>query len=73
MEKKISTRKSVVLHEEDSAITLLKPYSGEHYGKLFMINEDAYGEFYGVLTPIDEIRKRLNLSDEEFQFYIDKL
>ena len=62
-----TTRKAVVIHEEDfSALTLLKPFSDEYLNYLIVIHEDAYGEMKMVLTPKEDVRKRLNLSDEEF-------
>lgn len=74
MEQGISTiRKSTVLFDEDNSITLMKPFSGEHQGKLIVIHENAYGDFYSMLTPINEIKKKLNISDEEFREILDKL
>jgi len=62
-----TTRKAVVIHEEDfSAMTLLKPFSDEYLNYLIVIHEDAYGEMKLVLTPKEDVRKRLNLSEEEF-------
>jgi hypothetical protein len=60
-------RKAVVIHEEDfSAMTLLKPFSDEYLNYLIVVHEDAYGEMRADLTPKDELKKRLNLCDEEF-------
>lgn len=59
-------RKAVVVSEEDSAITLLKPYSGTYQNNLFVIHEDAYGEACMTIERIDDIRIKLSLSDEEF-------
>jgi hypothetical protein len=47
-------------------MTLLKPFSDEYLNYLIVIHEDAYGEMKLVLTPKEDVRKRLNLSDEEF-------
>ena len=70
----MQTRKNVVIHEEDfSAITIIKPFSEEYLNYLFMIFEDAYGEMKGVLITKTELKKRLNLCDEEFNELINKL
>jgi hypothetical protein len=66
-------RKSSTIFDEDSALTLFKPFSGEHKGKLIVIHEDAYGEFYGMLTPIKEIKRKFSLSEEEFDEIVNKL
>lgn len=58
---------------EDSAITLLKPYSGEYRDQLFVIYEDAYGELTGKLELKTDIQKKLNFSDEEFNIILDQL
>lgn len=59
-------RKAVVFSEDDSAITLLKPFSGQFENYLFVINEDAYGEACMTIERIDNIRKKSMVSDEEF-------
>lgn len=66
-------RTAVTIFDEDTAMTLVKPYSDEYRGQLFVIYEDAYGEVIGIITPISEIRTRLNISDEEFQEIINQL
>lgn len=59
-------RKAVVVSEDDSAITLLKPYSGQYKNHLFVVHEDAYGEACMTIELIDDLRIKLNVSDEEF-------
>ena len=59
--------------DEDISITLLKPFSDEHRDKLFVIHEDAYGKIEGILTPINEIRRKFDKSDEEFKEILKKL
>ena len=66
-------RKAIVIYEEDSAITILKPFSEEHLNYLCVINEDAYGEFLGELITKTELKKRLNYSDEEFNKILKQL
>jgi hypothetical protein len=60
-------RKAVVVSEDDSAITLLKPFSGQYENHLFVIYEDAYGEARMIIERIDDLKIKLNVSDEEFQ------
>ncbi len=61
-------RKSVVIHEEDfSSITIMKPFSDGYRNHLIVIHEDAYGEMMTNLTPKSDLKKRLSLSDEEFE------
>jgi hypothetical protein len=59
-------RKAVVISEDDSAMTLLKPYSGEYKNHLFVVHEDAFGEACMTIERIDDIRQKLSLCDEEF-------
>lgn len=59
-------RKAVVVFDEFSSMTLLKPFSGEYRNHLFVISEDAYGEAVLNTTLITDVKTRLNLSDEEF-------
>lgn len=66
-------RKAITIYDEDTSLTFIKPYSDEYKSVLFVIHEDAYGEMSGVLTPIDELRTRLNLSTEEFNELLNKL
>jgi hypothetical protein len=60
-------RKAVVVSEDDSAMTLLKPFSGAYENQLFVVHEDAYGEARMTIERIDDLRIKLNVSDEEFQ------
>ena len=67
-------RKNVVIHEEDfSAITIMRPFSDEYLNYLIVVHEDAYGEMRSDLVPKDGLKKRLNLSDEEFEEMVNKL
>jgi hypothetical protein len=59
-------RKAVVVSEEESAITLLKPFSGGYQNQLFVVHEDAFGEAHMTIERIDDLRTRLSISDEEF-------
>jgi len=54
-------RKAIVIYEEDSATTILKPFSEEHLNYLCVINEDAYGEFLGELITKNRIEKKIEL------------
>jgi CBS-domain-containing membrane protein len=69
----MNTRKAITIFDEDSALTLLRPYSDEHSDKLIVIHEDAYGEAVGIVTPISELRTRLNICDEEFDEILNQL
>ena len=67
-------RKTVVIHEEDfSATTILKPFSDEYLNYLYVVCEDAYGEFSGNLVTKDDLKKRLTMSDEQFNKLLNKL
>ena len=66
-------RKAITVSEEDWAITLLKPFSGEYRDQLFVINEDAYGEARMTIERIDDLRIKLNLSNEEFDEILSQL
>lgn len=67
------TRKAKTVFDEDTAMTLLKPYSGEYKNQLFVIYEDAYGEVTGILTPVEDIKLRLDLTDAEFEEILNEL
>jgi hypothetical protein len=69
----MNTRKAITIFDEDTALTLLRPYSDEYRNQLFVIHEDAYGEAVGMLTPIDELKTRLNITDEEFDEILNQL
>jgi hypothetical protein len=66
-------RKAITIFDEDTAMTLVKPFSAEYHNQLIVIHEDAYGEAIGVLTPIDEIRSKFDGTDEEFQEILNQL
>jgi type IV secretory pathway VirD2 relaxase len=59
-------RKAIVVSEDDSAMTLLKPFSGQYQNHLFVIHEDAYGEARMTIEQIDDLRIMSMVSDEEF-------
>lgn len=69
------TRKAVVVHgiDEFSATTILRPISEEYMNYLYVICEDAYGEFHGDLVTRLELKKRLGFSDEEFEDMLKQL
>jgi len=68
------TRQAVVIHEEDfSSLTILKPFSEEYINFLYLIEENAYGDFHGNLITKDNLKKRLNFNDEEFAELLNKL
>lgn len=69
----MNKRKAITFHEEDEATTFLRPYSAEWKDYLIVIEEDAYGEFKGILKPIKEIKSSLNISDEELHEILVKL
>lgn len=70
----MASRKNVVIHEEEfSSITILKPFSDEYLLYLYIIFEDAYGEISGELITRENLKKRLNLTDEEFEIIIKQL
>lgn len=66
-------RKAITIFDDDTAMTVVKPFSGEYGNELFVIHEDAYGEIIGFLKPIDEIKKKFNGTDEEFKEIINQL
>ena len=69
----MNKRKAVTIHDEDAATTFLRPYSAEWKDYLIVIEEDAYGEFRGILKPIKEIKSSLNITDEELHEMLVKL
>lgn len=69
----IKNRKAITIGEEDWAMTFLRPYSGEWKDYLIVVEEDAYGEFKGILKPIKEIKDSLNISDAELHEMLVKL
>ena len=66
-------RKAVVIPEDDSAVTVLKPFSDEYLNYLIVVHEDAYGEVMTNLTAKSELKERLNFTDEEFEAMLEKL
>lgn len=69
----MNKRKAISLFDEDTATTFLRPYSGEYHNCLIVITEDAHGEFNGIITPIKDIKNKLNITDEELAEMIVKL
>jgi hypothetical protein len=69
----MTTRKAITIFDEDTAITLVKPFSGNYDGQLFVIHEDAYGEAVGIMTPIEQIRKNFGGTTEEFDEILRQL
>jgi Mg2+/Co2+ transporter CorC len=66
-------RNAITIFDEDSVLTVLKPFSAEHNHMLFVIYEDTYGEITGVLTTIDDLKRRLNVDKSEFQEMLNLL
>jgi len=68
-------RKAVVIHNDDdfSATTILKPMSEEYLNYLYVICEDAYGEFNGNLVPKTDLKAKLNYNDDDFDKLLKKL
>jgi hypothetical protein len=66
-------RKAIVISEDDSAMTLLKPFSGEYRNHLFVVHEDAHGEARMTIERIDDLRRKTGVSDEEFNEMLEKL
>ena len=59
--------------DEFSTTTVLKPMSEEYLNFLYVICEDAYGEFSGRLVLKTVLQERLEYSDEEFELMMKKL
>ena len=66
-------RKTIVIYDEDSAMTLLKPFSGEYDNQLFVIHEDAYGEAVFAIRKISELRQEVSMTEEEFDEIIKEI
>lgn len=66
---KTSFRLAVSIHgkDDDSSVTLLKPFSDEYNSSLFVISEDAYGEIGGELTNFKNIIIGAGLSVKDFK------
>lgn len=69
----MKVRPAITIFDEDTALTLVKPYSDEYRNQLFVIHEDAYGEAVGIMTPIEDLRSKLNITNEEFNEMLLKL
>ena len=54
-----------VIHKDDAAITLMKPFSEEYKNNLFEIREDAYGNFSIYLIYLTELKLKYNINEEE--------
>lgn len=65
------TRKTLTIFDEDSVLTLLRPYTCND--KIIVINEDMYGEIISTLETRRDLSMRLNLSEDEFQEIINQL
>jgi len=61
-----TTRSAITVFDEDVVLTLLRPYLKEDSNKLVVIYEDSFGELVGFLEDINDLRNKLNLSDDEF-------
>ena len=59
--------------DEFSATTVLKPMSEEYLNFLYVICEDAYGEFGGNLVLKTTLQARLKFSDAEFEELMRRL
>ena len=68
-----TNRKAITIFDEDTAMTLVRPFSDEYRGQLFVIHEDAYGEAVGIMTPIEQIRKNFSGTTEEFEEILKQL
>jgi hypothetical protein len=69
----MTTRPAVTIFDEDTAITILKPYSGEYKNQLIMIYEDAYGEMVSIMEKTSDLKAKLNITDIEFNEILEKL
>ena len=68
-----TTRPAITIFDEDTALTLLEPFSQEHQNMIIVVYEDAYGELVAMLESKNDLKTRLNLSDEEFNDILDRL
>jgi hypothetical protein len=66
-------RPAITVFEEDSALTILRPFSHEYKNMLFVIQEDAYGEATGILMTIDDLKQRLCVDEQDFQEMLNSL
>ena len=68
-----TNRKAITIFNEDSSITLLKPFSGEYHNMVFVITEDAYGEISGELKRIVDLKISHSLTNDEYDEIISQL
>lgn len=54
-------------YDEDNAVTILKPLSSEHEGKLIVVFEDAYGDLNMNLMTEDAVKLNYYVTDEEIE------
>jgi hypothetical protein len=66
-------RKAITIYDEDSSMTLFKPFSEEYKNQLLVIYEDAYGEAVLEIKSIKDIQKNFGGSDEEFNEILTQL
>ena len=69
----MKARKAIVIYDDDSAMTLLKPISKEYNNQLLVIYEDAYGEAVLEIKSIEDIKKNFINTDEEFNEILKQL
>jgi hypothetical protein len=69
----MKARKAIVIYDDDSAMTLLKPISEEYNNQLLVIYEDAYGEAVLEIKSIEDIKKNFINTDEEFNEILKQL
>ena len=68
-------RKNIILSNEENefALTIMYPMSGEYEGRLFVLYEDAFGEAdLKIMTP-KAIAKNYNVSLDEINVFIDEI
>lgn len=66
-------RPAITVFDDNTVITIIKPYSKSYRDKVFVIYEDVFAEMVGELIPINDLKMKLNLSDVEFNELIDNL
>lgn len=67
------TRNAATIFDEDTAITIMKPFSNAYKGKIMVIYEDQYGEIVTNFEDIEEFRLRYDVDDEEFNELLNKI
>jgi len=71
---KQTERKTVTFFDDDTAITLVKPFSQEYQNMVFVITEDAYGEIVGELKRIVDLKVLYPyLSNDEYSEILNLL